>query len=126
MALLLDTNALLWLLDGDERLGSSARTAVEAADGLVVSVASLWEIAIKVSLGKLEPVPALPDALTGLEFTRLDIADTHLAVLQSLPLHHRDPFDRLLVSQATAEGMAILTSDRAFGRYPVDVVDARR
>ncbi|MGL5852422.1 MAG: type II toxin-antitoxin system VapC family toxin [Phycicoccus sp.] len=61
-----------------------------------------------------------------LGFTRLDIADTHLTVLQSLPFHHRDPFDRLLVSQATAEGMAILTSDRAFGRYPVRVLDARR
>ncbi|MGL5819934.1 MAG: type II toxin-antitoxin system VapC family toxin [Phycicoccus sp.] len=124
--LLLDTNALLWLLDGDERLGPSARHTVDGADGLVVSVASLWEIAIKVSLGKLEPVPALPDTLTDLGFTRLDIADTHLAVLQSLPFHHRDPVDRLLVSQATAEGMAILTSDRAFARYPVHVVDARR
>ncbi|MGL4174809.1 MAG: type II toxin-antitoxin system VapC family toxin [Dermatophilaceae bacterium] len=126
MALLLDTNALLWLLDGDERFGSSARTAVEAADGLVVSVASLWEIAIKVSLGKLEPVPALPDALTDLGFTRLDIADTHLSVLQSLPFHHRDPFDRLLVSQAMAESMTVLTSDSALARYAVHVIDARR
>ena len=125
MDLLLDTNALLWLLDGDERLDPSARDAVQSADTLAVSVASLWEIAIKVSLGKLSPMPGLADAVRVLGFARLDIADSHLTVLQRLPFHHRDPFDRLLIGQAMAEALTILTADRAFSAYPVQVADAR-
>ncbi len=124
MRLLLDTNALLWLLDGDERLGRSAREAVQSADTLVVSVASLWEIAIKVSIGKLRPIPGLHAAVRDLGFERLPIRDAHLAALELLPLLHRDPFDRLLVCQALTEPLAVLTSDAAFAPYGPVVVDA--
>jgi PIN domain nuclease of toxin-antitoxin system len=124
--LLLDTNALLWLLGGDERLGPLARESVQHADRLVVSVASLWEIAIKVSLRKLAPIPRLPAAVWELGFERLDIRDPHLRALEDLPLLHRDPFDRLLICQARVEGHAVLTSDRAFAPYGAAVVDASR
>jgi PIN domain nuclease of toxin-antitoxin system len=123
---LLDTNALLWVLDGDDRIGSRSRRLVAEARTVAVSVASLWEIAIKVSIGKLAPVPGLPDVLGAHHVRRLDISDAHLSGLLELPFHHRDPFDRLLISQAEVEGMAILTSDRAFAPYDVDVLDVRK
>ena len=125
MRILLDTNALLWLLDGDERLGRTARGTVERAETLSVSVASLWEISIKVSLGKLETPPGLRAAVRDLGFERLEIRDTHLDTLEALPSHHRDPFDRLLISQAMAEGVTVMTSDAIFTSYGVPVVDAR-
>lgn len=124
MRLLLDTNTLLWLLDGDDRLGVSARDSVQTADTLVVSVASLWEIAIKVSIGKLQPIPGLHAAVRDLGFERLPIRDAHLAALESLPILHRDPFDRMLVCQALTEPMAVLTADKAFAPYGPVVVDA--
>lgn len=126
MRLLIDTNALLWLLDGDDRLGPIARHAVESADVLAVSVGSLWEIAIKVSIGKLDPVPGLPAALRDLGFERVGITDDHLTALESLPFHHRDPFDRLLISQALIDGLAILTTDDVFEAYGPLVIAARR
>jgi PIN domain nuclease of toxin-antitoxin system len=123
--LLLDTDALLWLLDGDQRLGVSARQDVERADILAVSVASLWEIAIKVSLAKLAPIPGLHRIIAELGFERLAISDAHLLAVESLPYHHRDPFDRLLISQAKVEAMTVLTSDPAFADYGIEVSDAR-
>lgn len=126
MRLLLDTNALLWLLDDDERLGQRARVRVQAADLLAVSVASLWEIAIKVSLDKIAPIPGLHAAVRDLGFRRIDITDEHLDAVAALPYHHRDPFDRLLISQALVEKLTVLTADRDFARYEVAVVDARQ
>lgn len=125
MRLLIDTNALLWLLDGDDRLGRRAREAVESAVALVVSIGSLCEIAIKVSIGKLAAIPGLHSAMRDLGFERLAITDDHLAVLEALPWHHRDPFDRLLISQALTDGLAVLTADDVFGSYGPLVVDAR-
>lgn len=125
MRLLLDTDALLWLLAGDERLGLTTRSHIEHAESLTVSVASLWEIAIKVSLGKLAPIPALHAAIRDLGFERLAITDAHLLALERLPLVHRDPFDRLLISQALVEGLSVATADGAFAGYAVSVVDAR-
>ena len=126
MRLLLDTNALLWLLAGDPRLGPQARHEVEAAAELVVSAASLWEIAIKVSVGKLAALPGLPAVLAESAVRRLGIEDEHLRRLESLPWHHRDPFDRLLIAQAQAEALTVLTADPAFGDYAVPARDARR
>jgi PIN domain nuclease of toxin-antitoxin system len=124
--LLLDTNALLWLLAGDPRLGAQARHEVEAAAELVVSAASLWEIAIKVSIGRLAALPGLPAVLAEAGVRRLGIEDEHLRRLESLPWHHRDPFDRLLIAQAQAEALTVLTADPAFGDYAVPARDARR
>ncbi len=126
MRLLLDTNALLWLLAGDPRLGAQARHEVETAAELVVSAASLWEIAIKVSIGKLAALPELPAVLAEAGVRRLGIEDEHLRRLESLPWHHRDPFDRLLIAQAQAEALTVLTADPAFGDYAVPARDARR
>lgn len=126
MRLLLDTNALLWLLDGDERLGLVARAAVDRAETLAVSVVSLWEIAIKVSIHKLAPIPELHETIRDLGLERLAIADAHLVALEHLPHLHRDPFDRLLISQALVERFTVLTADSAFAGYAIDVLDSRR
>ena len=125
MRVLLDTNALLWLLDGDDRLGPTARRVVTDAERLVVSVVSLWEVAIKVSIGKLLPIPGFYDTVGRSGLDRLDITDAHLRTLEALPAVHRDPFDRLLVGQALAEGLTVLTSDDVFASYGVGVVEAR-
>jgi len=109
--LLLNINALLWLLDDDGRLGSWARAAVRQAEALTVSVASLWEISIKVSIHKLDPIPQLYDAVRDLGFDRLDIADNYLLTLQRL---HRDRFDRLLISRALVEQLTVLIAGDAF------------
>ncbi|MDN5931521.1 MAG: type II toxin-antitoxin system VapC family toxin [Pseudonocardia sp.] len=125
MHVLLDTNALLWLLGGDDRLGPTARRSVESAESLTVSVGSLWEIAIKVSIGKLGPIPGLYTAVRDLGLDRLDITDTHLAALETLPRHHGDPFDRLLICQALTGNLTVLTADERFLSYGVTVRDAR-
>jgi PIN domain nuclease of toxin-antitoxin system len=123
---LLDTHALYWLLKGDRRLGPVARSAVERATTLIVSDVSLLEIAIKVSIGKLPAVPRLPERLRALGFDRTGITDRALERLQTLPVHHRDPFDRMLIAHALTEGLPVLTADPAFEAYGVRVVDARR
>jgi PIN domain nuclease of toxin-antitoxin system len=127
MRFLLDTHIFIWFVEGSPRLSQEARVLVEGVgnDG-VVSVASLWEITIKASLGKLEldfaPTELAQRHVRGNGFELLGIAPEHLDVLASLPLHHRDPFDRLLIAQGIAEKMPILTDDRAFQRYAVQVV----
>lgn len=124
--MLLDTHSLYWLLKGDHRLGPRARSAIERATSLVVSDISLLEIAIKVSIGKLPAVPRLPDRLRQLGFDRTGITDRALELLQTLPVHHRDPFDRMLIAHALTEGLPVLTADPAFRAYGVRVIDARR
>jgi PIN domain nuclease of toxin-antitoxin system len=122
---LLDTNALLWLLGGDDRLGPAARRSVEAAETLIVSVGSLWEIAIKVSIGKLGAIPGLYSSVRDLGLERLDVTDAHLVTLEALPRHHGDPFDRLLICQALTGKLTVLTADGRFATYGVPVLDAR-
>ncbi len=127
MRVLLDTHALLWFITDDGRLGTRARSVIEEAEtDVLVSAASLWEVAIKHALGKLplarpfaDTFPAQLDANV---FAVLPIGTAHLARLIDLPFHHRDPFDRLLIAQALVEGLPILTRDAAFAAYPVDVV----
>lgn len=123
--LLLDTNALLWTLDADSRLGAVTRQRIAESTELAVSVASLWEITIKVSLGKLEPVPTLLPTIQRLGLRRLGIEDAHLDVLATLPRIHNDPFDRMIIAQALAERLTVVTSDDAFAQYDVPTFDAR-
>lgn len=125
MRLLLDTNALLWLLGGDARLGATARSAIEGAERLVISEANLWEVSIKVSIGKLAPIAGLHAALRDLGFERISIADRHLLRLETLPMLHNDPFDRMLIAQALADNLVVVTADEAFATYGVQVLDAR-
>jgi PIN domain nuclease of toxin-antitoxin system len=124
--LLVDTQALLWFVAGDERLSSRAREAIEAPDTVnYVSVASWWEMAIKCSLGKLrldDPLEEFMKQRTDEGFRTLPIETRHLPPLLRLPFHHRDPFDRLLVCQAAAERIPVCTADPVFDRYDVERV----
>jgi PIN domain nuclease of toxin-antitoxin system len=125
---LLDTHALIWWLDDDDRLGADARELIaDPANDVHVSVASLWEIAVKVRAGKLKAEIGAIEREIGREaFYRLDITPRHLEVLMSVPMHHRDPFDHLLIAQASAEGMPLMTADAQLAAYSVDRIAADR
>ena len=127
MKYLLDTSVWLWSVGPTERLNKKARELL--ADGqheLYLSVASTWEISIKAALGKLHmPEPLgryLPKRLAEQGIQALPILQHHALGVHELPPHHNDPFDRLLISQARAEEMVILTADRMFAQYPVKIV----
>lgn len=122
--LLLDTNVALWLLIGDrERVSIEAVAALENVENeIAVSAASVWEIAIKRSLGKLTIADGWSSALGRLGFDPMPVTAMHAEAVQALPWHHRDPFDRLLVAQALVEDCALVTADRRLGAYGVNVV----
>jgi PIN domain nuclease of toxin-antitoxin system len=126
MRCLLDSHSFLWFVHGDRRLSISAREAVLSAENQVfLSIASLWEIAIKISLDKLELWKPLPDLFWELavnEIEILDIRPQHLLPLTDLPFHHRDPFDRLIIAQAMVEDMPVLSADPKFRQYPIQIV----
>lgn len=120
--MLLDTHALLWFLSGDRRrINEDLRARIEA-DATTVSVASVWEIAIKVGLGKLEAPSNLPDRVKQLGFDLLPVSVAHAWRVRDLPRHHRDPFDRLLVAQAQVERLPIFSADPTLSAYDVKVV----
>ncbi len=127
MRLLLDTHALLFWVYEPTRLGAAALRALTDRDNQVFwSVASSWEVAIKVGLGKLEldgPVSeVIPSELLRHGFTLLPIDHAHVLAVSKLPQHHGDPFDRLLVAQAQAEGLSLLTADSRLAPYGVAIV----
>lgn len=125
MRLLLDTHVLLWWLADDDKLSATARDAIgDAATQIYVSAASAWELAIKASLGKLTAPDDLTEQLTANSFTPLDISVIHALAVRHLPTHHRDPFDRLLVAQAQAEGLTLVTADKRMKPYDVSLLDA--
>ena len=118
---LLDTHVFIWLVMGDRRLNPSVNAVIrDPANKNFVSVATVWEIGIKVALGKLPPLSSEPESLfaaTGL--TALDITLTHAELAGRLPLLHRDPFDRMLVAQAQTENLILITNDWQIERYNV-------
>ncbi len=127
MKLLLDTQCFLWWFAQPNRL--SENTVVQIADEnneLCFSVASIWEIGIKVALGKLplpEPIESyIASCLVVLDATSLEIKANHAWQAAKLPLHHKDPFDRMLIAQAQTEGMVIVSSDRVFHQYDVSIL----
>jgi PIN domain nuclease of toxin-antitoxin system len=118
--MLVDTMALLWWLADDSRLTEAARAAIaDPARPAFVSAASVWEAAIKRSLGKLELDDDLPAVLDDEGFGVLTVNAVHAWTAGELPFHHRDPFDRLIVAQARVEGLALVSSDAAFDAYGV-------
>jgi PIN domain nuclease of toxin-antitoxin system len=120
--LLVDTHALLWWLTDDPALSPPARAAIaDPATEPLVSSASVWEIAIKRSLGKLTAPDDLPARIADGGFVWLPISPQHAWQVRDLPRHHRDPFDRILVAQALIEGVAIITTDAQLGDYGVQV-----
>lgn len=127
MKLLLDTHVLLWWYAGDDRIGPALVDRVEAPDTeVLVSMVSLWEILIKMRVGKLEiDFDALDSLLALSGFRKIGIEQRHLAALARLPMHHRDPFDHLLMAQAIVEGAAFVTADRQAGAYPLAVIACR-
>jgi PIN domain nuclease of toxin-antitoxin system len=106
----------------EDRVGLKARRAIERGDPVLVSAVVLWEVAIKRQLGKLDAPPNLFDQLLGAGVELLPISPRHADRVGTLPLHHRDPFDRLLVAQADCDGLTLVTADREFGRYGVPVI----
>ena len=116
MKRLLDTHALLWWLADDARLGQRERVE-DSGNDVLISMLSLWEIAVKIRAGKLEADSREIMDATGREgFTLLDISVTHLLTLAGLPMHHRDPFDHLLIAQAITEDTAFLSEHGNAGR----------
>ncbi len=123
MKLLLDTHTFLWFINDSPELSSSAADLLESDVDLLLSTASLWEIAIKVSLNKLT-LPNnyerfIPQQLTLNNIEILTITFEHLTVVSGLPFHHRDPFDRLLVAQSMSENLQIVSVDAQFDSYGV-------
>lgn len=118
MRLLLDTQIFLWAVAGSRLLKPAARRLIESADEVHVSAASIWEIAIKARLGKIEADPQeLAAAIDASGFVQLPVSVMHAAGVAGLPLHHNDPFDRLLIAQALAEPLRFLTADAALAPY---------
>ena len=129
MKLLLDTHVLIWAATEPERMTKVAREAIEDPENDVrVSAVSAWELSIKQSLGKIDlarPVEKwLPEVLRRSAFARLPVTVKDALRVRSLPWHHRDPFDRLLLAQAAARGLTIVTRDHAFVAYGVELLEA--
>ena len=122
---LLDTHTLLWFWEDDKKLSRAARDILTSYIKAYVSMVSLWEIAIKAKLGRLQPLQeSFVDLLKKQEFSLLPIEFAHVMKLQSLPLHHCDPFDRMLIAQAKCEKLAIMTTDVQFKPYDVKLLKA--
>jgi PIN domain nuclease of toxin-antitoxin system len=126
---LLDTQVWLWMLMAPERFSERALDLVQSAHNrLILSAASAWEIAIKYELGRLQlpnpPEAVIPDLMLRSGVEALPMIPVHALRAGSLPTHHRDPFDRMLVAQAQLEGLPILTSDPWIRRYDVEVMEA--
>ena len=124
MKVLVDTQTFLWFVLGDPQLSSKARTLIEdPGNEKLISPASYWEIAIKVSIGKYSLSKPYADfverGIIDNGFVILPIEPKHTAVVATLPLHHRDPFDRLIIAQAIVEQIPVVGNDEAFDAYPV-------
>lgn len=127
MRVLLDTQAFLWLLGDDSLLSDRARSVFANPDNeVLLSVASVWEIVVKAQRGKLQfPQPAGPYIRQQIRKTSVDVLPislAHVLQVEKLPTHHRDPFDRILLAQAVEERIPIMSTDRAFEAYPVEIL----
>lgn len=123
---LLDTHTLLWYIDGDSSLSANAKRVIESADIInFVSIASIWEISIKVSLGKLLLKTSLSQlayyiSFNGFEIIPVTFKDT--LIIQNLPFYHRDPFDRMIIAQAINNNLQIISKDNKFSAYNASII----
>lgn len=126
MKALLDTHTFLWAISADKKLSRRAGQIFSGPSDLWLSVVSIWEILIKVQIGKIPlPDPAGPYLLKKLAENRIDtlpVTLDHVLKVESLPMHHRDPFDRILIAQSAQEKLPLVTSDDVFQRYEIDVI----
>lgn len=126
MNLLLDTHILIWFLEGNSSLSKSRRQLVADSQNIVyASIASLWEIAIKISLNKLTLSRPLIDVIKQIaaeDIEILPISPEHILQVSILPFYHRDPFDRIIIAQAQTENLPIVTDDGDFGNYAVKIL----
>lgn len=123
--IILDTHVFIWWLDDDPKLGPKASELIEDENNQVcVSVASVWEISIKRKAEKLNFEYDIGKIIVEQGFTLLDISAFHAELAGNLPEHHKDPFDRMIIAQAQAEGMEIMTKDRQFPAYNTRLIDA--
>lgn len=122
-AFLLDTHAFIWLSENDPNLPQPLKDRIDTADTVYLSIASLWEIAIKVQLGKLalnQPYEAIGLELTASDILLLPIAFEDTVQVRQLPLHHRDPFDRMLIAQSLNNALVIVSKDSHFDLYEIE------
>lgn len=125
MNLLLDTHVLLWWLDDPDLLSKEASTAIKEPDNkIIISVVSVWEVAIKKALGKLEVPEDLREMIVDSEFALMPVDYEHAWQVKDLPPHHRDPFDRLLISQAKIESLTLVTRDSWLKAYNIPILEA--
>jgi len=126
MKALLDTHTFLWAISGDERLSRRAAEVFAGPSDLWLSVVSIWEILIKVQIGKMPlPIPTGPYIVKKLVENRIEtlpVSRDHVLKVETLPMHHNDPFDRMLIAQSLEEHIPVVTADRVFARYPVEVI----
>jgi PIN domain nuclease of toxin-antitoxin system len=126
MKALLDTHTFLWAISGNERLSRRAAEIFTGPSDLWLSVASIWEILIKVQIGKIPlPEPTGPYLVKKIAENRIEVLAVsldHVLKVETLPMHHNDPFDRMLIAQSLEEKLPLVTSDRLFAVYPVEVI----
>jgi PIN domain nuclease of toxin-antitoxin system len=123
MRVLIDTHILLWFVNDNPQLSLTAKALLESNADVAISIASIWEIAIKLSIGKL----TLPGTVEGFLFQQISLNEIeilpieirHLQIVSTLPFHHRDPFDRLIAAQALADSMELVSVDKIFDQYGV-------
>jgi PIN domain nuclease of toxin-antitoxin system len=121
MALLLDTHVVLWWLEDDAKLDSATKDRLDVDSEVFVSSATVWEVGIKQALGKLTGEGSLAEQVRDSGFAVLSMSADHAIAASALPLHHRDPFDRILIGQALVEGLTVMTRDRVFDAYDVPI-----
>jgi PIN domain nuclease of toxin-antitoxin system len=122
MNLLLDTHVALWWFEGGKNLSADAIDVIRRTPIVYVSAVSVWELAIKHSLGKLKIPEPIEVGVDRSRFTQLPIAYSHATAVMSLPYHHADPFDRLLIAQSIVENAAIVTRDKQFKLYDCSII----
>ena len=126
MANLLDTHTLIWFIEGDSALSTEAISSINNNHEFnFVSIVSLWEIAIKINIGKLKlqtAFPAIQNKIDENGFKLLPINFDHTLIFKDLPLHHRDPFDRMIIAQSITENLTIISKDKNFSLYPIKLL----